>query len=175
MNSGTHQVRWWKYYHHTCNSIVVVNQFNVIFNITLKYYTAVHLNNTAKRKIHFCVAALRQDFICVVFDVDWLYLLPHIFPWILHHPALLDIFAQARNQIRICFDSIFLCTYGECVCLSFGNPDCWDQSTIIWTDFNQHFKWHAEIPTKRLDTEAAQREAVSSSKESVFETLKKSI
>jgi len=72
------------------------------------------------------------------------------FPCTCNHPALRDIFVQARNQIRICFDSIFLCTYGECVCLSFGNPACWDQSMVILTDFNQHFKWHGKTLCKKI-------------------------
>lgn len=96
------------------------------------------------------------------------------FPYTYNHPALRDIFVQARNQIRICFDSIFLCTYGECVCLSFGNPACWDQSMIILTDFNRHFKWNAKTLCKKirykdkrpreLISKVAQRETVFSPK-----------
>lgn len=94
-----------------------------------------------------CTSVTWQDFICVVFNIDWLFLPPVSHE---NHNAFRDIFAQARNQIRIRFDSIFLCTYGECVCLSFGNPDCWDQSMIILTDFNQHFKWHARPLCKKI-------------------------
>lgn len=82
--------------------------------------------------------------------------------FLLHSPSTCSfwhIFTQAGNLIRICFDSIVLCTYSKCVCLPFWKTDwCENQSEIILTDFNLDFKRCDIMLSKRQDIRRRERD-----------------